>query len=534
MFRHVLALLFVASLAGLAPAERAHAHVALLSTEPAADSAYESAPRHLRLRFTDAVTPVALRLRDSQGRRYALTESPRAEGATLEVALPADLPPAIYIVDWRVVGADSHPAAGNFVFSVATEIPIGFLPTPAGATDPLLQALNVLLRFVVTASVLLAAGAVMFELLVARAHADARRSVARVAAAGALGALAAILARGALLLDAEDLSWASAWSTGLETSLGTSMVFAAAGLATIAAAAIVAPRARWVPVLGAELALVSFALSGHVATVEPAALFGAIVALHVALASFWLGALPALAAQLRADPAGAPPVLARFSRVALWGVAGLVALGLAMSIVQVADPVAIGGTAYGRLLAIKLVAVVGLFTLAAGNRLIHTQALARGDLGAARRLLRAIRWEGAAFVVVLAATATLSLTPPPRAFAITAEPHVHGPDGVAATAAGQRISAIVEVAPGHVGRNRIALDFLDADGRGFAPQVVIVELTRQDDDRAPLRLRPRPRSHGGYVADDVELPRAGRWTIRIEVAAEPLGNESLVTEIDIK
>lgn len=531
----LLVLALVATL--LAPGGGAVAHVALVASEPAADSAYESAPRQVRLRFSGEVTPVALRLRDANGRRIELTAPPRVDGATIEQALPADLPKAVYVLTWRVTAADSHPARGELVFAVATEIPLGFVPAPSGASDALWQAVNVALRLVVSAGVLIAAGAVLFAMLVAPLDPAQRRGMARIAAIGALAAVVAIPARGALLVDAEEIDLAVAWSTGAASSLGTSMTIAAIGLLAIAVAWLRASPPPLIAAIGAETALVSFALSGHVATAEPRWLTAAIVVLHVACAAFWLGALPALGRALRGDPMRAAAVVARFSRVALLGVGLLILVGGTMAVIQIADPEALGTTPYGRLLALKLVAVVALLAIASGNRLLHAPALARGDTRAARRLQRAIGWEKATFGAVLLSTATLSLTPPPRAtLQNTTPPHIHmeEPEGIAATAASTRLSAVIELLPGRAGRNRALVDVLDADGRALVVRALIVELIAPRPGEAPLRLRPQPRGGGGYAIDDVELPIAGRWHVRLEIATSDSENASLTTEVDIR
>jgi copper transport protein len=533
---HPLVLLLLLVIALAVPCGDAMAHVALVASEPAHESAYERAPQQIRLSFTDAVTPVALRLRDAQGRRYELPAPPRVDGAVIEAALPEGLPDAIYVLRWRVTAADSHPAQGTLVFAVATEIPVGFTAV-SGGSDAAWHAVNVLLRLAVSASVLLAGGAVLFAMLVAPVDLRHRRVAARIAALGALAAVLAIPARGALLLDAEDLDLVTAWATGAKSSLATSMAIAGLGLAAIAGA-----WARRVPpplvaALGAEAALVSFALSGHVATAEPRWLVASIIVAHVSIAAFWLGALPALSAQLRRHPALAAATIRRFSRLAFGGVGVLVLLGGTMAAIQVADPEALGTTPYGRILALKLVAFVALLTIAAGNRLLHTPALARGEPGAAHRLLRAIGWEKALFGAVLLSTATLSLTAPPRiAVAALAHVHVDAPqsDGVAATASAGRIGAVIEVVPGRAGRNRVTIDVIDADGRSMPARALIVEMAPANDGAPLQRLRPQPRSQGGYAIDGVVLDGAGRWLIRLEIAPSDAESETLTTEITIR
>lgn len=159
---------------------------------------------------------------------------------------------------------------------------------------------------------------------------------------------------------------------------------------------------------------VALAWVGHAAGVEGGegdALLAAQIA-HVAATAGWLGALPPLAlvlalAQRRPSAVGfAGAATRRFSPLGMIWVAVLVASGIVNSWVLVGTIPALVGTAYGRLLLIKLALVLAMLCLAAVNRLWLTPDLDRHPRRALRALAATISLEtalGAGVLVVVGA-----------------------------------------------------------------------------------------------------------------------------------
>jgi putative copper export protein/mono/diheme cytochrome c family protein len=178
--------------------------------------------------------------------------------------------------------------------------------------------------------------------------------------------------------------------------------------------------------LGAS-ALVAMAWAGHAAAVEP---FGALAlfadGLHVAAGGTWLGALLPLALLLRraSTEAGADArpyaVLAirRFSALALVLMLLIVSTGLWNAWVEVGSVPALIGTRYGALLLVKVALLVPVLALALVNRRRHLPALSGDGATVGRpamaQLSRLLVGELGLALVILAVTATLSLTPPAR------------------------------------------------------------------------------------------------------------------------
>ncbi len=178
--------------------------------------------------------------------------------------------------------------------------------------------------------------------------------------------------------------------------------------------------------LGAS-ALGAAAWAGHAGAVEPAPLRAAVAdAAHLVAASAWIGGMLPLAWLLRlagrAEGADARPfaVLAarRFSRLALAAVGVAVATGVWNAWNQIGGVAALVGTAYGRLLILKLALLVPILALGAINRRRLIPALSgdRETVGrpAMRRLSASVAIEMLLGMTVLAVVAWMSVTPPGR------------------------------------------------------------------------------------------------------------------------
>jgi len=194
-----------------------------------------------------------------------------------------------------------------------------------------------------------------------------------------------------------------------------------------------------VGVLAAALA-VTPALSGHPAA-GPDAAFGAVVGvLHYSAAAVWFGGLVLLVTCMlpRAD-VGLLHAVPRFSSVAFTAMVVIVVTGILQSWRQLGSLQALGHTAYGRLLVVKVAAFLLLIAFAGRSRvLVRRKLTAKAFVGAAAPdrhaggaappglsddadarslwlLRRLVLAEVIIAVVVLAATALLGIATPPRA-----------------------------------------------------------------------------------------------------------------------
>jgi Copper resistance protein D len=221
-------------------------------------------------------------------------------------------------------------------------------------------------------------------------------------------------------------------------------------------------------------ALVMLAASGHAAGVVPSWYGIGLDAVHLVAAGLWAGGIAALAA-LR-PPGGwrssdARVMLARFTPVALAAFAATVVAGGLEAITQLGSIQALFGTAYGRVLLVKMALVALMLPLSA----------------MAWRLKRPhVRIEAALAAGVVAAAALLSSFPtPPTAAArrvaedAAATPTAGLPTAGELTMAGAAGSDLVglSLSPGTPGPNRAIVYVLPIDGsaaaRGVAANIAV-------------------------------------------------------------
>ena len=186
--------------------------------------------------------------------------------------------------------------------------------------------------------------------------------------------------------------------------------------------------------------VVTPALSGQAATGPEAAVGAVVGVLHFSVAAVWFGGVVLLGTCMlpRPDVSMLQPV-SRFSSVAFMAMVVIVVTGMMQGWRQVASLQALGHTAYGRLLVVKVAMFLLLIAVAGRSRvLVRRKLMARALVGAEAPdrqtsdtmrpdlsyeadngslwLLRRLVLAGVIIaVVVLAVTALLGIATPPRA-----------------------------------------------------------------------------------------------------------------------
>jgi len=273
----------------------------------------------------------------------------------------------------------------------------------------------VLLRALVYAGAIGAAGGVLFAVSFPRAAPAIAPALKRQIVAGFLLLLAVEPLRYlAFQLAIADGDWGLAFGPdlrwmGMQTPIGQAAVMRLAGAAAIVALGL---RHRFAALAAACVVIGSFLLEGHTASSEAQVIVAPLLLIHLTAVHWWLGALLPLIALLRlAEPALASSTVETFGRRALWIVGALLGAGVLLAILITGGVVRLEN-AYQQRLLIKLGLVAAILATAAWNKLRLTPLL-RGDfeLGAAR-LRASIRLEIALALAILAATAWLVGTAP--------------------------------------------------------------------------------------------------------------------------
>jgi putative copper resistance protein D len=285
------------------------------------------------------------------------------------------------------------------------------------AADPVGVAL-ILARFAHFAALAWAFGALVFPFYAGPRSQAGRGSLAAATILALLSGAAWFALTSAEMAGVPSAAWDSATLADVAGGTGFGRLWLGRmTLLALALALVLVARGR--PARLAALALVAAALgslawTGH-ANDDEGALGAAhrfADVAHLLTAGLWLGALPALASELRArtqgDATAAFEVVSRFSRVAMPAVAVLVLSGAVNAALIMSSPQDLIVTDYGRLLCLKLALVAVMLGFAAANRLGPTRAL-RGEGAEAgmRALRRNSMIELAAGFGVLAVVAVL-------------------------------------------------------------------------------------------------------------------------------
>ncbi|MFD9081863.1 copper resistance CopC/CopD family protein [Streptomyces erythrochromogenes] len=616
----LVAALLALVLGGAGPA---FAHAGLRGSDPAEGSVLATAPKQLTLTFTESVgfSDDSLRVLSPENERVNPRPAQHADGKdnTARVELSDKLAQGTYTVAWRVVSADGHPISGAFIFSIGK--PSGTAAVVAtDSQDTAAARLYGFLRHVAYSGLALLVGAVSFVLLcwpTAAAVRPVRRLLTVGWAALVVSTLALLLLRGPYetagsLTSAFDLSQLGRTVTGRP---GIALVVR---LALLATAAVLLRRSALrldrpdrpdrpgggdggdggdegtlpgdlgarVRVVGAVLALaLAFTWAGaeHASAGIQVPLAIPVAVLHLLAMGVWLGGLITLMIVLRRRAPGSGEVPAsavgRFSTVAFTAIAVLVGTGAYQSWRQVGSWEALSTTSYGRILVVKLAAVVLVLVVAFFSRRwtarLDHEALPAAErqkvpeperlrvvetVGAPtspvasvagstpdvpagtepadgadeppalgteehrRRLRRTVAVEAVLGVVVLAITTLLTGTQPSRAVdgAATAAATALEPQTKVVTVpfdmgtANQKGSVQITLEPGRVGENTVEAVVYTADG-GFAT-VPELRLTLTQEDLGIGPLDAKLKNQKGYWATyDLQLPMAGSWTLNITV-----------------
>ena len=265
-----------------------------------------------------------------------------------------------------------------------------------------------------------AGGAIFIFLFVRRLHDSERDHIANVTRALALLAMIVTAARLPLIAGALGGELSSMWDGSLlsfvfQSSEGYAAQVRAAGLLLILVLGDRSSPAAALAAIGAVIVSASFAFTGHSLALERGLFPQMLLTIHLIGVSCWVGAFyPLRHLTHRSDVASVGSIMKRFGELALYVVGALIAAGVVLLWILIGSPLALFDSAYGRLVAIKLLIVAGLLSLAAVNKLLLTPALLRGDVSALRRLRRSITIELALAGLILIVTAVFTtVTGPP-------------------------------------------------------------------------------------------------------------------------
>ncbi len=389
------ALVMAAILAGgmaTATAGPASAHAIVTASTPADRTSLTAAPTFVSITFSENVSTSlgGLDVFDGDGRRVDNANLERPSADSLRIGLLPELADGTYIANYRVVSADGHPITGAIVFGIGEAVD----ETQAGGvsrkSDPGLEALGTVGRFLLYLGALGAAGMAFFLAFLGDDGPGSfatGRIVRRLSALAVFGSAITVAVQAALATGRGVGAFAdpSVVQKVLSSGLGAQTAVLFAGLAAIVIVPVTRGIAAQIMALyGGLAACGAFVLWGH--ATEASSLPFAIVSdlMHVVTAALWFGGILALAIHVRYRIAGrAHPVdadlaepaalatarlVVRFSTVAAGAVGALWVTGSVMAWQNLGSLDNLGSSGYGRALLAKLTLVAALVAIAGVNR----------------------------------------------------------------------------------------------------------------------------------------------------------------------
>jgi copper transport protein len=507
----------------------AFAHASLVRSEPPDGAVLAAAPQQVLLTFNEPVSLISAQVLDANGQNIVQPEAATTGDAELRIAIPADLGNGSYVASYRVVSLDGHPVAGSIVFSVGHDrAGIGTLrdSTSENAWRPFWT----VLRAIVNAGVLGAAGGVLFLFLVLRSERTSSAAAIpfRFALIGVAAGLLSVGVQGGMLAGGSlaGIFDPATWRIGISSTFGRSTLMAVVGLTAIAVGLRVrGALGRVVSAAGTALALMNFAFAGHVVTAGPRWITVPALLLHTTAVAYWLGSLLPLRVTLREE--GAAAKVRRFSSLAVPAVAILAAAGLVIAVLQVRTFVAVVTTTYGWTLLAKLGLVVCLLSIAAFNKIRPTPKLAAGEASAARAMRCTIAAECVFALAILVATVALGTTPPPRALQPT------DTEAAALTVQGRTLIGEVSLSPAQIGPVDVSIILRNSVGAIVGAKEMDVSLSRPDVGVEPIQREAQLASEGSWAVQDLVIPLAGLWNLRLQVLISDFDREVLEGTFEI-
>jgi copper transport protein len=436
----------------------------------------------------------------------------------------------VYTVDWTTVSSfDGHRVTGSFTFDVGVTGPSSALAAANSVPGPALSDILIgAVKWIEALALLFLAGQLLLSRLARQSPPLEWVKPGFRASSIALSAgLVAVWSEATVGSGGHSVSGYFAFFNGLS---GATLIARLCFEVLILVA--VALRSRTLPIWVAG-ALVLLAAGGHAAGVDPAWYGIGLDAIHLLAAGLWAGGIAALA--LVHPPGGwrsseGRVLLARFTPVALAAFGATVVAGGLEAITQLGSIQALFGTAYGRVLLVKMALVALMLPLSA----------------MAWRLKRPhLRIEASLAVGVVAAAALLSSFPtPPTAAArqaaedAAATPTAGLPTGDELTMAGAAGTILVglSLSPGLPGANRATVYLLPPGGtaaaRGLAANIAVNGVYK-----ALLPCGDTCRSasidikQGDVVWVETENAGGGQATFTIPALPAPSG-DALVTKLE--
>jgi copper transport protein len=524
------------------PAAPAAAHASLVGSDPASGTVLSEPPRQVVLSFSEPVRllPDLISVTGPEGEPVEIGE-PTVEGTAVTIPVAEEFGIGTYLVSFRVLSQDSHPAAGAVTYSLGAPSEVPDLVVDEDVVDPVVNAALSVNKYVGYAGLVLVVGpALMLGMLWPQRL--SRRAAARLVWTG-LGLIAASTLAGLWLQAPHSTGGSLSEATTADLQRVLASPYGTAHLVRLGVLVAVAILLR--PLLDGRASRSDLLLLGGLGLVgmgtwpvaghpiaSPVPMVSIVVGTaHVAAASVWIGGLVVLAGLLlrRANERELGAILPEWSRWAALAVMVLLLAGLIQAVVEVAVPAALLDTAYGRLLLVKLGLVAVVIAVAS-----YSRRLVRMRLGASRpgAMRAAVAIEAAVLACVLAMSSVLVQTTPGRTEAAAQELPPASGDFI--TTVDSSLYALeVQVLPAERGSNTVHLYAYTPEGE---PQLVeewraTAALPAAGVEPIEVPLLPLTDNH---ATGEVALTAAGDWQFRFTLRVSEIDQASVEVTVPVR
>ena len=509
-------------------AEVVEAHAGLKSSEPAASSVLEQAPKEIALNFGEAVEVSfgSIRLFDSNSQlivlptpKYGVLDG-AVDAKTVRVEIP-ELEPGSYLVVWRVVSADSHPVQGAFAFQIGTRgldlADLGEEILASSNTPASVRLMMGLARWLSFLGVMVLVGAMLLAIRVV--------GISRIDKIIFVAWMVALVGSVFVLLLQAPYALGQAMSVSeifgsvddvLQTRLGTWL--AVRGAILMVFLLLIWRRDlhqksiyRMLASLAGIGLFATFSISGHPGMREFSVLSIGTDIVHFLCVSAWMGGLVTLVLLGREWQGKSPRVISWFSFTATISMPIMVATGVAQAWRMMEGFQNIFSTTYGIVLSVKVLLVV--VAIAAGTRarqLFKSKKVEQQDLKEIK-FSKTIVVESMIGIVVLAVTAVLVSVPPLS---------VNGAAPFEATVVQANVIADIRVTPARVGEVEVHVVLSPPGGalQSIKEATARISLVAEEIPAIPIDLKLIGVNHFQAA---LLVPRAGDWLLEIFVNSEP-------------
>jgi copper transport protein len=522
----ILVLLLLVAIISLR-ADGVSAHAVLISSEPADGALLITPPRQVRLNFSEVIAPLALRLLDATG-KITLLKTYRQEQQSLIVDMPSEVGVGTSILSWRVTSQDGHPVGGTVSFSInrADRERPGSIVADQERRFPLwlTHVLNILLVATIVG------GAFFYNWITPARIGAGARWLMLLSPLAVLVALARFVAETLDAVGDSGLSNVSLWWQPVAATSGISMLASVAAL-SLAALSLRTPGrgAKAASLIGVGLAGLAFAINGHAAAASPQFLMKPLIFLHIAAVLFWTGSLVPLLVLIRRGLPDGADVLVSYAGPIRFAIMILVPSGIIIAVVQLGAFSELWNSGYGVVLSMKLALLTVLFCLAALNRFSITPRIRSGDASALRLLRLSIVGEIALAILIFCVTSLWRFTPPPREMsAVTVlstgiQFHAHGTRGM----------ANLLVSPARPGPVTVSINVMDVQSRPLDVKGVEIVLLDPNNRVEPIRQNARRVTSATWRIDEMPIPMAGTWLVRINLLITDFDKVTVRTTLTI-